>query len=441
METEYFQHLDILHILLIFKPLSPDLILGLVLILVLLLLSALISGSETAFFSLTPAHISKLNQTDSKSSKRTLQLLEKPQLLLATILVGNNFVNIGIVILSSYVSESLIDFSSIPQWLSFAIQIIVITFLILLFGEIIPKLYANQNSMNFAISMSGFLTFLNAVFKPFSTMLLKMSKIVDRKFSKKEISMDDISEALNITTHGLQEDKDILEGIVKLQSTDVKEIMKSRLDVVSIEISLNFDALKEIIIGNGYSRIPVYRDNFDNLKGILYVKDLLPHIHKPSNFKWQTLIRAPYFVPQSKKIDDLLEEFQKAKVHMAIVIDEYGGTSGIVTMEDILEEIVGEINDEHDEEKLEYEMLDDNTYIFDGKVLLNDFHKITNTESTIFDEIKGDADTLAGLILEIKGDFPEINEEIIFRNITFFIEAEDQRRIQKIKVIIDNDKK
>lgn len=364
-----------------------------------------------------------------------LKLLQKPQNLLATILVGNNFVNIGIVIISTYITNSIFDFSQ-AQTIGFVFQVVIITFLLLLFGEIIPKVYANQFSVQFASIMAMPIYIMQKVFSPISSILMKLSVLVNKPFIAKEVSMDDISYALDITSDSLSSEKEILESIVKLRNTDVEEIMKSRVDVVAVDISKNFKEIKDKIIKSGYSRIPVYRDTFDDVKGILYVKDLLPHIQK-SAFRWQTLIRPPYYVPYTKKIDDLLEDFQESKVHLAIVIDEYGGTSGIITLDDILEEIVGELNDEFDNEDFEYTAVAENVFLFEGKFLLNDFYKVANVENTVFDAIKGDADTLAGLILEIKGDFPQLFEEITYKNFVFKIEAEDKRRIQKIKVTIE----
>lgn len=401
----------------------------------LLLSSALISGSEVAFFSLSPTHLSFIKKRNHRNTNMILKLLQKPQNLLATILVGNNFVNIGIVIISTYITNSIFDFSQ-AQTIGFVFQVVIITFLLLLFGEIIPKVYANQFSVQFASIMAMPIYIMQKVFSPISSILMKLSVLVNKPFIAKEVSMDDISYALDITSDSLSSEKEILESIVKLRNTDVEEIMKSRVDVVAVDISKNFKEIKDKIIKSGYSRIPVYRDTFDDVKGILYVKDLLPHIQK-SAFRWQTLIRPPYYVPYTKKIDDLLEDFQESKVHLAIVIDEYGGTSGIITLDDILEEIVGELNDEFDNEDFEYTAVAENVFLFEGKFLLNDFYKVANVENTVFDAIKGDADTLAGLILEIKGDFPQLFEEITYKNFVFKIEAEDKRRIQKIKVTIE----
>jgi putative hemolysin len=402
----------------------------------LLIMSALISGSEVAFFSLSPTQINHLKNKKSINSATILKLLQNPHNLLATILIGNNLVNIGIIIFSSIITNTIFNFDD-AKTIGFLLQIVGLTFILLLFGEIIPKVYANHNSLRFAHIMSIPIYAMGKFFNPLCKLLIQLSVLVNKPFIPKEVSMDDISYALDITSDSMSSEKDILQSIVKLRNTDVEEIMKSRVDVVAIEITKSFKEIKEKIVQTRYSRIPVYIETFDNVKGILYVKDLLPHIQK-TNFRWQTLIRPPYYVPYTKKIDDLLVDFQESKVHLAIVIDEYGGTSGIITLDDILEEIVGELNDEFDNDEFEYTEIAENIFLFDGKFLLNDFYKVVNVENTIFDEIKGEADTLAGLILEIKGDFPELFEEIHFKSFTFKIEAEDKRRIQKIKVTINS---
>lgn len=402
----------------------------------LLFFSALISGSEVAFFSLSPRQVTQLHEKKSNNNSRILRLLGIPERLLATILIANNFVNVGIVILSSFITTGLLDFSSAPT-LGFFVQVIVITFLLLLFGEIIPKVYATQYAVRFASSMASPLILLEKIFHPFASILIRSTSIVNRRISPKQnISMNDLSQALELTTDESTQEKEILEGIVKFGNINVEEIMQSRVDSVAIDIHVTFSKLKAVIIESGYSRIPVYEKTFDNIRGILYVKDLLPHVHKPNTFRWQTLIRPPYYVPETKKINDLLEEFQTKKMHMAIVIDEYGGTSGLVTLEDILEEIVGDISDEMDEERITYTLEPDGSYLFEGKTLLNDFFKIVEADEKAFESIKGDAETLAGLILEIKGAIPKKKEEFKFKNYTFTIEAVDKRRIKKIRFII-----
>lgn len=413
-------------------------IISLVIMALLLILSAFISGSEVAFFSLTPSILARLKTKKNKVAKTIIQLMSKPQRLLATILVGNNFVNVGIVILSTFIINSLLDFSESP-FAGFIIQVVVVTFLLLLFGEILPKVYANKFSLRFAFIMAYPILVLDVIFSPISRLLVRSTSIVNKRFVRNtNISMEELSHALNLTTSGLDEEKDLLQGIVKLKDIPAREIMKPRVDVISIDLKAKFNEIKNIIISTSFSRIPIYSGTFDKIKGILYVKDLLPHLERPDSFRWQTLIRPPYYTPETKKIDDLLQEFQKRKIHLAMVIDEYGGVSGIVTLEDILEEIVGEIIDESDIEERDYVKLSDDTFIFEGKSLINDFYKITEVEVGLFDEIKGDADTLAGLILEIKGEFPDIDEEIKFKNIIFTIAEEDHRRIKKIKVKINS---
>lgn len=420
-----------------FHPLTLGIIISLIIVLLLLLSSALISGSEVAYFSMSPSEKEKLKKKN-KTNQRVLDNLENPERLLATILVTNNFVNVGIIILTAYISNNLISFVNAPV-LEFVFQVVVITFFLLLFGEIIPKVYASHFALRFAKMMALPLQTLGQIFKPINSLLIYSTGFVNRRMQKhhKNISIDDISQALELTSeHELSEEKDILEGIVKFGNKDVSEIMQPRVDVVAIEIKTEFDEVLNIINESGYSRIPVYIDSFDNVSGILYIKDLLAHSHKTKAFKWQTLMRPPFYIPDTKKISSLLEEFQKSKIHMAIVVDEYGGTSGIVTLEDILEEIVGDISDEFDEEENFFTKIDENNFVFDGKVMLGDFYRITNSDDTVFDEVKGDADTLAGLILELRGEIPKQNEEVRCKQFVFTIKQVDNRRIKEIKVSI-----
>jgi len=409
---------------------------GLVTVLLLVFCSAMVSGSEVAYFSLSPTDKKQLADKNNKRSDKVIELLSRPERLLGTILITNNFINVGIIILSAYLMNQLIDFGP-SKTLQFLVQVVIVTFILLLFGEILPKLYANLYSIRFSLLMAYPLRFFEKLFYPISSILIFSTSLVNNRLARKKqnISMDDLSGALELTADVISDEKTILEGIIKFGNIDVKEIMKSRIDVVSADISTKLDQLIEIAVESGYSRIPIYKQNFDQVKGILYIKDLLPHIQRSSNFKWQTLIRPPYYVPENKKIDDLLHEFQTKKMHLALVVDEYGGTSGIVTLEDIIEEIVGEITDESDEDEIYYEKISDTEYLFDGKILLNDFYK-TIGEDDVFDKVKGDADTLAGLILELKGDFPEIGETTAYRNFEFTIEALDERRIRKIKLKI-----
>lgn len=420
-------------------PITTAIIFSLVLILLLLMFSALISGSEVAYFSLTPQDRDKLESVNNKQNNYVLKNLESPEKLLATILVANNFTNVGIVILSAYTTTNIFDFSASPTF-GFIFQVVIITFILLLFGEIIPKVYATRHSLSFARFMGIPLMVLEHLFRPINSVLIYSTSFVNKRIQKQSqnISVDELSQALELTLeHEHSDDKEILEGIVKFGNKNVVEIMRSRVDVEALELKSSYSKVINMINESGYSRIPVYSGSFDNIKGILYIKDLLPHIHKKENFRWQTIIRPPFYVPETKKIDDLLEDFQKNKVHMAIVVDEYGGSSGIVTLEDVLEEIVGEIADEFDEEENYFTKIADNKYLFDGKILLHDFYKITGANDHIFDEHKGDADTLAGLILELKGEIPVVNEKLTCKNFEFSIESVDNRRIKKIKVEIN----
>jgi gliding motility-associated protein GldE len=424
------------------SPLSTNVIFGLISMGILLCCSALISGSEVAYFSLSPSQVQKLKELGTKQSQLAINHLKQPQLLLANILVGNNFVNIAIVVVSSFITLEVFYFGE-AVLLGFFFQVVIVTFLILLFGEIIPKIYAQHFSEKFSLIMAYPLLVMNKLFKPLSAFLISSSTRITKKLRKKYISMEDVSEALNIASVSFedQEERDFLEGIVKLKRIDVTTIMRPRVDVVAVDITADFSKVLEIVTQAGYSRIPVYEKSFDTIRGVLYVKDLLMHLQKPAHFRWQSFIRDPYIIPESKKIDDLLEEFQTEKVHLAIVIDEYGGTSGIVTLEDILEEILGDIHDEFDDDDSLFTKVNDSTFIFDGKISLHDFIKVYELPDDIFDEIKGEADTLAGLILEITGDFPKLFEEISYKNILFKIEAENKRRIKKIKATVLNEEK
>ena len=440
METETSFILTAIHWNIQFHPFTSGMAISLVVIVILLVLSALLSGSEIAYFSLSPAEKLKISKATSKKGMYIQRNLESPEQLLATILVANNFVNVGIVILSSFTVDNLVDFSHEPV-LGFIVQVVVISFLILLFGEIIPKVYSTHHALKFAKFIAIPLYFTIKLFRPVNSVLIFSTSFINNRIHayNNHISVDELSQALELTSKTeLKDDTEILKGIVKFGNKSVVEIMRSRVDVVSLEIDSNYDDVLKLITDTGFSRIPVYSETFDNIKGILYIKDLLPYVSKSASFKWQSIIRPPFYVPETKKIDDLLEEFQKNKVHMAIVVDEYGGSSGIVTMEDVLEEIVGEITDESDEEEKFYTKIGENKYLFDGKTMLNDFYKVTNQEDNIFDDVKGEADTLAGLILELKGEFPEKNDTITCKNCVFSIEAVDNRRIKQIKVEIRN---
>ncbi|HBH47048.1 MAG TPA: hemolysin [Bacteroidales bacterium] len=411
---------------------------GLVTVVFLLFVSALVSGSEVAYFSMLPNELEKLRDSTSRASKRVIHFIEQPERLLATILVTNNFVNVGIVVLSTFLTSQIFEFSTIPDWLGFTIQIVAITFLILFFSEILPKVYANRYAISFARFTSSWLAVFTKLFWPVSSVLINSTHLINKKLQRKKsnISIDELSDALELTEVSLTEEKNILKGIVKFGNIDVSEIMRSRVDVVGVDVVTPYNELLTIANESGYSRIPVYEESFDKINGILYIKDLLPHLNKPSDFTWQKLIREPYFVPESKKINDLLKEFQLKHIHLAIVVDEYGGTSGIVTLEDILEEIVGEITDESDAEELPYTKIDDNNIIFEGKTFLNDFYKVANVNDDVFDRVKGDADTLAGLILELRGEIPQVKDKLAYKNFVFEVLEVDNRRIIRIHVHI-----
>jgi putative hemolysin len=421
---------------------APDLqtVTGIAILVVLLAGSALMSASEVAYFSFRPEDIENFKTNKNRQSQTAIRLYNNPEKLLSTVLVANNTLNIAIVLLSAYLSSRLINFSSEPL-LGFIINAIVITFLLLFFGEIMPKVFASRNHIRVALIMAYPLKILEKIFYPVTAVLMLSSTFVKKRTGtrRSNISMNDLSDALELTSDEFSEDERILKGIVNFGNINVNAIMCPRIDVTAIDIRSGFDKIVPEIINSGFSRIPVYSGSFDNVKGILYAKDVLPYTKNPANFKWQALLRPPYFVPETKKINDLLKEFQTKKIHMAVVIDEYGGTSGIVTLEDILEEIVGEISDESDEEELLYHKLANGKYAFEGKILLNDFYKVFNIEDDIFEHVKGESETLAGLILELTGIIPEPGKTIQFGNFEFKIHSADRRRIKEIYVEIKND--
>lgn len=420
----------------IFLPFTSSSLLGLAFLVILLIFSALFSGSESAYFSLTTADIAKLRKTKSGRSATALKLLSEPNMLLSTILIANNLVNVGIVVLSTYITSTMFNFSDFPV-LGYFIQVVLVTFLILLIGEILPKVYSTHKPIGMTNLMAHPLFVLQTVFKPFGLMLIFLATRVNRHFSlrRSNLSITDLSEAIDITVTPNPEDRKILKGIVKLANIQARDIMCPRMDVEAVDYETPFSEVLKVVLDTGYSRIPVYAESFDNVKGILYVKDLLPHLQKDDKFRWQHLIRKPYFVPEHKKTNDLLEEFQVRRNHMAIVVDEFGGTCGIVTLEDILEEIVGEISDESDQEEILYQKVDENIYLFEGKILLNDFCKIVNESVESLDEVRGEADTLAGLILEIKGEMPRKNDSLTLGRFEFRVEVVDSRRIKKVRVV------
>lgn len=405
---------------------------------ILVVLSGYASGSEIAFFSLSPNDLNELDVEKYKHDRQILQLRDDSERTLATILISNNFVNVTIIMLCNYFFEHVISFGG-AYWLQFLSITVLLTFLLLLFGEIMPKVYAGQHALAFCRFTAGGILRLSKLFQPLSDILLRSGILAEKVVQKENhiLSVDDLEQALELTDENeLKEEKNMLEGIVRFGDETAKEVMTSRQDVVDLDFRSSFSEVLKCVVENNYSRIPVYQGSIDNIRGILYIKDLLPYLSKPSSFRWQSLIRPPYFVPETKKIDDLLREFQENKVHIAIVVDEYGGTSGIITLEDILEEIVGEINDEYDEEEKSYTRINANTYVFEGKTLLSDFFKILELDDETFEEVEGDADSLAGLLLEIKGDFPELHERIDYKNFTFEVTELDGHRISKIKVVI-----
>ncbi|MFI5221492.1 MAG: gliding motility-associated protein GldE [Bacteroidia bacterium] len=408
-------------------------------ILVLIFCSALVSSSENAFFSLSKVQIEELTFGNLQKARSAAHLLQYPKKLLATILISNTLVNITIVMISGLMFDILFDFGT-NRVIGFIIEITVITFTLVLFGEVIPKIYASQNNIRVAKMMAMPMHALNIVFSPFVYLLIRSTSIIDKRITRKghTLSADELSHAIDITTEDdtTDQEKTILKSIVNFGSTNVKEIMRQRPDVAAVSSTMNFQELLQKINEWGYSRVPVFSENLDNIIGVLYIKDLLPHLDQENDFKWINLIRKPYFVPESKKIDDLLKDFQKKRVHVAIVVDEYGGTSGMATMEDILEEIFGEINDEFDEEENLNAKLDENTFVFEAKMLINDMCRFMEIEDDTFDTIRKEADTVGGLLLEISGDLPTPGEQLTYKNFAFIVESVDNRKIKKVKVII-----
>ncbi len=419
------------------QPVTIGIVIAAMLAAFLLLLSGFASASEIAFFSLSPQDIDNLEPEKSDTDASIEMLRGDSERTLATILITNNFVNVTIIMLSNYVIGSLIVFKA--EWLEFLCITVLLTFLLLLFGEIMPKVYSRQDPLAFCRRVVNGILFFRKVFWPLGTVLLKSGVIAERAVPKenRQLSVDDLEQALKLTDkEEIKDEQSMLRGIIRFGDETAKEIMTSRQDIVDIDIHSSYQDVLKCIVENNYSRIPVYQDNDDNIRGVLYIKDLLPHLSKADGFRWQSLIRPPYFVPETKKIDDLLHEFQENKVHIAIVVDEFGGTSGLVTLEDILEEIVGEINDEYDDDENSYSKLNYNTYIFEGKTLLSDFCKIIQVDIDEFSEIEGDADTLAGLLLELKGDFLSIHERIEYKNYKFEVMGVEGRRISRVKVTL-----
>ena len=417
---------------------TTGVIIAAVLAALLLIASGFASGSEIAIFSLSPTDLNELSPDKRISDKNIQTLREDSERTLATILITNNFVNVTIIMLCNYVFGHIVKFGN-AYWLQFLCITVLLTFILLLFGEIIPKIFARMNPLSFCRRVAGGILVCRRLFWPVETVLLR-SGILAEKVVQKEahvLSVDDLEQALELTDKNeIKDEQSMLQGIIRFGDEMAREVMTSRQDVVDLDIKCSFADVLKCVVENNYSRIPVYQDNSDNIRGVLYIKDLLPHLDKPSTFRWQSLIRPPYFIPETKKIDDLLREFQENKVHIAIVVDEFGGTSGIVTLEDILEEIVGEINDEYDEEEKTFTRLNQNTYIFEGKTLLSDFYRILEIDDKEFSDVEGDADTVAGLLLEIKGDFPEVHEKLEYGHFVFEVLQLEERRISRVKVIV-----
>ncbi len=421
---------------------SSGVLFAIVLAVFLLGMSAFASGSEIAFFSLSPSDLNSMDPEKNSKDRNIEFLREDSERTLATILVTNNFVNVTIIMLCNFIFGSIIDFGN-AYWLQFLCITVLLTFLLLLFGEIMPKVFARQNSLSFCRSVVGGILFARKLFWPIETILLRSSVVAEHILRKDNhvLSVDELGQALDLTDKNeIKDEQSMLRGIIRFGDESVKEIMTSRKDVVDIDIKTPFSKVVKCIVENNYSRIPVYQDNSDNIRGVLYIKDLLLHIGKPDTFRWQSLIRPPYFVPETKKVDDMLREFQDNRVHIAIVVDEFGGTSGIVTLEDVLEEIVGEIHDEYDDDDKTYRRINSNTYVFDGKTLLSDFSRILNIPDDEFSDIEGEADTLAGLMLEMKGDFPSVHETFEYDKFLFEILEISERRIASVKVVIKDKK-
>jgi len=438
---------DPLSFFLNFMAFESAFVLKICVLLLLLLCSALISGAEVAFFGLSPTDIDEIEQKKTAKGNIIIKLLDRPKKLLATILIANNAINIGVVLLFNVIGDTLFSTINIVLFnfisVRFLLEVVVATFLILMFGEILPKVYANRNRMSFTYFMSYPLKALDFLFAPLSLPMRSATIYLNNKLGKykSNLSVNHLSQALELTSEGdtTREEQKLLEGIVSFGNTDTRQVMRPRIDLFALSEDMKFmDVLNEIKT-QGYSRIPVFSENMDNVLGVLYVKDLLPYIDRKT-FNWLSLIREPYFVPENKKLDDLLLEFQEKKIHLAVVVDEYGGTSGIVTLEDIIEEIVGDISDEFDDEDLVYSKLDDFNYVFEGKTALKDFYRVVKIEDEEdFNEQKGESETIAGFVLEIAGSFPKKGEKVVFNNYTFIIESLDKKRLKQIKVILPHE--
>ena len=422
-----------------FSSIDTNLLFGSITIVFLLFCSAMVSGAEVALFSLTQKDISTLFEEDSSKANLISKLLQRPKKLLATILVANNFSHIGVVIIFSYVGNTLFSAIASPV-LKFVVEVILVTFLILLFGEVLPKIYASRNNIKFSKLIANPIAVLDKLLSPISLPMRAVTIYLHEKLGKQKsnISVDQLSQALGLTSteDTTSEEQKILEGIVSFGNTDTKQVMSPRIDVFALEIDETFAEIYPKIVDKGYSRIPVYRESIDHIEGILFIKDLIPHIHK-KEFDWNKLMREPFFVPENKKLDDLLKDFQRLKSHLAVVVDEYGGTSGLVSLEDVIEEIVGDISDEFDDENINFSQIDDKNYLFEGKINLKDFYRIVDVDEDTFENRKGEAETLAGFILEILGNFPKKGQKIHFSNVHFTVEVVDKKRIKQLKVTLE----
>ena len=439
MPADPFPYLLTTIISLEIHELNTGTFISLIVVFSLILLSVLVSGSDTSFFSLNSLALNDISEVDKKKEKQIRGLLSNPKKLFATIFIAKNVINVLIIVISFFISHNVFDFSS-SIITKIIFQIIVISFILVLLTQITPKVYAKQNAVSFSIITCSLVKFLYFIFSPISSFLINSSSFIDKRLKQKslDISIEELSQALDFSRDEdkLKEEKKILKSIIDFGNIDVREIMKPRVDVISLEKNASFQEVLSLVVSSPYSRIPVYENSFDNIHGVLYIKDLIPYI-STKKINWSSLCHEPLFVPETKKINDLLKEFQEKKIHLAFVVDEYGGTSGIVTLEDVLEEIVGEINDEFDEDGTQYSKLDDNNYIFEAKTSLNDFLKVVEGETDYFDNIKGDTDTIAGIIIEKTGTIPKKSEKVEFFPYTFFIESADDRKINKVKVKID----
>lgn len=415
---------------------------------ILLIFSSLVSGSETAYFSLDKSTLQQLDES-KPGARRILNLLERPRLLLATILIANNFFNIGFVILSAFVLTDWLGFgmpgSEVSPLVEFLISVLLVTFILVLLGEVTPKIYANYHNLSMALAVSGLLMVLRYIFKPLAITLVHSTRVIERRLanhSQQQVTKEEVDHAIDLATDDSTspEEKDILRGIVKFSDITVKQIMHPRMDIVAINVEVSFKEVLDIVLDSGFSRIPVYRDNLDYIEGILYVKDLLKYLDTPDDFDWSQLLRRAYFVPETKKIEQLLKEFQQEHIHLAIAVDEYGGTSGIITLEDIMEEIIGEIKDEYDEhEELEYEKISDKEFVFEGKTLINDLCKVVNVKTDYFDEVKGDADSVAGMMLELFQRMPKPKDVMTYKAFRFEVLTLTKKRIKRVKVTLLED--